>query len=214
VGASCTARTSCVYRLAVAQIADIEALALLEIDGIARAIRAQDEALKRAHVAVLTCAPVSPAKALLVLGGGLANIEEAISAADAVVGSRRIDYLLIPAVHKDVVSALLGQRRKRQCEALAICELATAATTLGAADAAVKTAPVYLGRLHLATGFGGRGFFTLFGQQSDIEAAVERVAQTAGDKLLDHEIIPAPHDELEAAAFVRAWPVDHADPAT
>jgi len=196
---------------AVNEISEIEALALLEIDGIARAVRAQDEALKRAPVTVLTCAPVSPAKALLVLGGPLANIEEALTAADRIIGSRQLDRLLIPAVHPAVVQAMVGRHEKRTTECLAICELTTAAATLEAADAAVKTTPVQIGRLHLATGFGGRGFFTLWGVQSDVEAAIERVVQLSGAKLLDHEVIAAPHDELEAAAFVRAWPVDPAD---
>jgi microcompartment protein CcmL/EutN len=195
----------------VAKTAEIEALALLEIEGIARAVRAEDAALKRAAIEVLTCAPVSPAKALLVLGGPLAHVEEALLAADAVVGARRLDRLLIPAVHHDVVEAMRGRHLKRRAEALAICELQTAAATLEAADAAVKTAPVNLGRLHLATGFGGRGFFTLYGLQSDVEASTERVVQLAGAKLLDWEIIPAPHEELESSAFVRAWPIDPAD---
>ena len=68
-----------------------------------------------------------------------------------------------------------------------------------------------LGRLHLATGFGGKGFFTLWGELAEVEAGVEAVLAKAGERLLDHELIPAPHDELDDAAFVRMWPLDPAD---
>jgi len=38
-------------------------------------------------------------------------------------------------------------------------------------------------------------------------------AGIAREKLLDQEVIPAPHDELDLGLFVRTWPLDPADPA-
>ena len=71
-------------------------------------------------------------------------------------------------------------------------------------------ANVTLGRLHLATGFGGKGYFTLVGEQSEIEAAVQAALALGGERVCDHEIIAAPHDELEQAAFRRPWTLDPA----
>lgn len=193
---------------------DIEALGLLEIEGMARAIRAQDAALKRAPVVVLACAPVSPGKAVLLFGGDVASVAESLADAEAVAGSRCIDRLFLPGVHPSVVSAVQGKRSARASETLAVLELNSLAATVLAADSAVKAADVALGRLHLATGFGGRGFFTLWGAQSHVEAAVAAALAAAGERALDHEIIPAPHDEIDQAAFVRPWPLDPANSAS
>ena len=187
-----------------------EALALYEIDGVPRAVFCQDAALKRAPVTVLACAPVSPGKAILIFAGDVAAVEEAMAAVEAAIGSRQIDRMFLPGIHPGVVCALRGERRPRGAEALAILELVTVAATIEAADAAVKQAQVTLGRLHPATGFGGRGYFTLWGAQYDVEAGVEAAESLAGERLLDVEIIPAPHDELDLAAFKRPWPLDPA----
>jgi microcompartment protein CcmL/EutN len=195
----------------VSQVNDYsEALALLEIDGMPRAIRAQDAALKRAPVIVLTCAPVSPGKAVVVLAGEVAAVEESLAEARAVVGSRLVDLVFLPGVHPGVIASLRGVRHERTREALAVLELSTLAATVLSADAALKTAQVTLGRMHLASGFGGKGFFTLWGEQAEVEAGVAAALDVAGERVLDHEVIFAPHDELDEAAFLRAWPLDPA----
>jgi microcompartment protein CcmL/EutN len=190
---------------------DIEALALLEIDGMPRALLAQDAALKRAPVHVLACAPTSPGKALLLLHGDVAAAEEASRSARAVASSRLIDSLWLPGVHARVVAALQGYRRPAAArEGLAVLEFATVCATLLAMDAAVKCAEVAVGRVHLASGYGGKGFFTLRGSQADLEAAADAASAIVGARLLDCEVLPAPHDELEDAAFVRPWGLDPA----
>lgn len=185
-----------------------EALGLLEIDGLPRAVRAQDAALKRAPVEILACAPVSPGKVILAMGGAVAPVEEALNAADEVAGSARLDRLFLPGIHPAVVAALGGAERRLRAEALGLFELTTVAAAVIGADAAVKTAPVTLGRLHLASGFGGKAWFTLLGEQSDVEAAAAAVQTIAADRLRDYEVIPAPHEELEQGLFVRPWPLD------
>lgn len=196
---------------AVKQIPDHEALGLLEIDGLPRAVRAQDAALKRAPVQILACAPVSPGKAVLIMAGDVASVVESMAEAEAVVGHRCVDRLFLPGIHPAVIAAVHGGRRVRGVEALAVVELSGIAATVEAADAAVKTAGVALGRLHLATGFGGRGFFTLWGAQHEVEAGLEAALERVGERALDHALIPAPHDELDEAVFVRPWGLDPAD---
>jgi len=187
-----------------------DALALFEIDGMPRAVVCQDAALKRAPVEILACAPVSPGKVILIFAGDVAAVEESIAAVETLVGSRRLDHLYLPGVHPAVLTALRGARVARDGAALGIFELATVAASLEAADTAVKNAAVRIGRLHAASGFGGKGYFTVTGNQSDVEAAIAAVIAVAGDRLLDRELIPAPHDELDAAVFRRPWPLDPA----
>ena len=190
---------------------DIEALALLEIDGIARAILAQDAALKRAPVRVLACAPTSPGKTLLLFHGDVASAEESLDAARQVAGSRLLDTLWLPAVHPAVVAALRGARHGPPADAaLAVLECSTAAAALLAADGAVKCSAVRLGRMHLASGYSSK--LTLRGTQADVEAAVAAAQELVGARLLDCEVLAAPHDELEDAAFARPWSLDPALP--
>ena len=189
-----------------------EALALYEIEGVPRAVACQDAALKRAPVEVLACAPVSPGKAILIFAGDVASVEEAMAAVDERLGARALDRLFLPGVHPDVLTALRGERRSRGAGALGVFELSSIAASLQAADAALKNARVEVGRLHAATGFGGKGYFTVIGPQVDVEAALDAVAAAAAERLLDHEVIPAPHDELDDGAFKRPWPLDPAGP--
>jgi microcompartment protein CcmL/EutN len=188
----------------------VEALGLLEIDGLPRAVRAQDAALKRAPVRVLACAPVSGGKVVLALGGEVAVVEEALAAADLVAGSARLDRLWLPGIHPEVLAAVGGARLARGEQALALFELRTVASAILAADAARKVAEVRLGRLHLAAGYGGRAYFLLYGELPDLEAAAEAARAAGGERLADLEIIAAPHPELEQALLVRPWGLDPA----
>ena len=186
-----------------------EALGLLEIDGLPRAVRAQDAALKRAPVEVLACAPVSPGKVVLVLAGAVAPVEEALAAADEIAGKSRLDKLFLPGVHPAILAALAGaEGRANPAAAMGLFELTTVASAILAADAAAKTAPVVIGRLHLAAGFGGKAWFTVLGELADVEAAAAAVQAIAAERLRDYEVIPAPHEELERGLFVRPWPID------
>lgn len=192
------------------KLPDIEALALLEIDGLPRAVLAQDAALKKAPVRILACAPVSPGKALLLFHGDVASVEEALAVAERLAGARCIDRLFLPYVHAGVVAAIGGVQIARRQASLAILELSSVAATLLAADAALKCSDVAIGRMHLASGFGGKGYFTLVGLLSDLEAATEAALGRVGERLLDSELLAAPHDELDQAAFVRPWALDPA----
>lgn len=188
-----------------------EAIGLLEIDGLPRALRAQDAALKRAPVTILACAPVSPNKVVLLLAGDVASVEESLKAAEDGLGSRRIDRLFLPGVHPAVLAAVRGDRLVPNDDPLGIFELATVSATICAADTAVKATHVRIERMHLASGFGGRGYFCLRGEQADVEEASALIASSMGERLLDAEVIAAPHGELQQGAFTRPWNLDPAD---
>ena len=192
-------------------VPEIEALALLEIEGIPSALKAQDEALKMAEIQVVAFAPVSPGKVIFIFAGDVASVEAALAAADESLGPRRIDHLLIPFVHPSVVGALHNERVDAPAgQAIGMLELKTVASGILCADAGVKSADVTLARIHPASGFGGKTFVTFWGDQADVEAAVETAAETAAGNTLDHEIIASPHAELDPNQFVRPWSLDPA----
>ena len=193
------------------QLPDIEALALLEIEGLPTALKAQDAALKQAPVRVVAFAPVTPGKIVFIFAGDVASVEESLEVADVAAGPRRLDKLLLPGVHQDVVKAIHDHRQQaEQGDALGMLELSSVAAGILAADAAIKCADVALLRVHPASGFGGKAFVTLAGYQADVEAAVEAAIELTRERTLDHEVIPMPHSELNPNQFIRPWALDPA----
>lgn len=193
------------------ELAQIEALALLEIDGLPSATKAQDEALKMAPIHVVAFTPVSPGKMIFMFAGDVASVEAALAAADESLGPRRIDRLLLPFIHPSVVEALHNEKVNAPPRtSLGLLEMRTVAAGVKAADAGVKAASVTLSRIHPASGFGGKTFITFFGEQADVEAAVEVAADMGAGDTLDHEVIASAHQELDPNRFVRPWSLDPA----
>jgi microcompartment protein CcmL/EutN len=174
------------------------ALGVLELSSIARGVFCADAMVKKAPVKILRARTVSPGKYVVVLGGGVAEVDESLQAGVAAAGPALVDKLFLPQVHPSVWPAMQGQTPAGPgLDALAVIETATVASTVLAADAAAKAAEVTLLVMRLAIGLGGKGFFTLTGTLDNVEAAV-----LAGQSLLDPsllvgvEIIPRPHDDL------------------
>jgi microcompartment protein CcmL/EutN len=85
-----------------------------------------------------------------------------------------------------------------QLDAIGVLETSTVASALAAADLALKTANVDLLDLRVANGLGGKSFFTLTGEVSDVRAALTAAARQAeaGGHLLRQVVIAQPHPEL------------------
>ncbi len=171
-------------------------LALLEIDGIARGYVAADALVKRAPVRILSAEAVTPGKYLLLFAGEVAEVGEALAAGKAVAEGRLLDELYLPQAHPELLLTLPAPRPLPP-GALGIVETLGAAGALLAADAACKAARVALGTLHLAKGIGGKGYFTLGGEQPDVEAALEAAAgAVAAGGIVEIQLVAAPHPEL------------------
>lgn len=174
------------------------ALGLLEFSSIAAGIVAGDAMVKRAPVDTLHAGTVHPGKYLVLVGGAVAVVEEALTAGRAAAGGALIDELFLPAVDSAVVSALTGGRRVSDGEALGIVETRTVAATLQAADAGVKGAEVVLLEVRLADGLGGKAFALFGGRVTDVEAAVSSAVASlaAADLLVERAVIARLHPEM------------------
>jgi microcompartment protein CcmL/EutN len=178
-------------------------LALLEIDGIARGYVAADALLKRAPVRILSAEAVTPGKYLLLFAGEVAEVGEALATGRAIAGDRLLDQLFLPQAHSELLLTLPAPR-SLPAGSLGIVETLGAAGALLAADAACKAARVSLGTLHLAKGIGGKGYFTLGGEQPDVEAALEAaVSAVAAGGIVETQLVPAPHAELRGPVLAR-----------
>ncbi|HBY93485.1 MAG TPA: propanediol utilization protein, partial [Chloroflexi bacterium] len=63
------------------------AIALLEFESVARGIVAGDAMIKRAPLALLRCGTVQPGRFLVLVGGGEAEVDEALTAGREFPGS-------------------------------------------------------------------------------------------------------------------------------
>lgn len=176
------------------------ALGLLEFDSIAAGIVAADAMAKRAPLGTLHAGTVHPGKYLVLVGGGVAEVLEALAAGRIAGDATAVDELFLPAVHGAVVQALAGRRRRAEREALGVIETCTVAAILGAADAAVKEANVELLDLVLADGLGGKGYALFGGSVTDVECAIERGAASVlpARLLLRSAVIAQLHSEVRA----------------
>jgi microcompartment protein CcmL/EutN len=173
------------------------ALGLLEFDSIAVGIEAGDAMAKRAPIDVIRAGTVHPGRFLVLVGGAVADVEEAMDAGREVGSTVLLDAVLLPHVHPDVVDALGGRRRKPVGEALGVIETGTVAAIIEAADAGLKGARVALLELRLADDLGGKGYLLFDGPVAEVEAAVEIGAgRIAASPNVFQRVIPQLHAEM------------------
>jgi microcompartment protein CcmL/EutN len=178
------------------------ALGILELGSIARGVIVADAAVKRAPALLLMSRPVSGGKHLLMMRGQVAEVEESMAAGRAAAGAALLDELELAYAHEQLWPLLdqpvvgHGWAGDAAAESVAIVETTTVCAAVGAADTAVKTAPVIVRDMRLAAGIAGKAFFTFTGELADVEAAAEAARVYAGARLVAVEIVPRPADEI------------------
>ena len=175
-------------------------IGLLELCSVAKGVEVADTVLKEAQVELLFATPVQPGKYILLYTGSVHDVRTATARGAALAASDLIDQLVIPQVHEQIVPRLRrnGGKITGMLDAIGIVETTTVASAILAADLALKTAGVDLIDFRIANGLGGKSFFTLTGEVSDVRSAVAAGARQAQERgLLAREVvIPAPHPEL------------------
>jgi microcompartment protein CcmL/EutN len=173
------------------------ALGLLELESIAAGIEVGDAMAKRAPIEVLRAGTVHPGKYLVLVGGDVADVEEALEAGREIGGLSVRDVTFLPNIHPDVVEGLRGLRVAAAPEALGVIETATVPAVIRAADAGLKGAHVRLLELRLADDLGGKGYLLFGGDVTDVEAAVETGTAAVGKaRGLHARVIAQLHDEM------------------
>jgi microcompartment protein CcmL/EutN len=187
------------HRLTMTSLAIDPALALLELDSISAGIAAGDAMAKRAPIDVLRAGTVHPGKYLVLIGGSVGDVEEALAAGREVGAEALLDAVFLPDAHPELVDAIGGSCLEAAGEALGVIETATVASIIEAADAGLKGARVRLVELRLADDLGGKGYLLFDGPVSEVEAAIEIGAgRIAGASGLTSRVIPQLHSEMAA----------------
>lgn len=177
-------------------------IGLLELCSVAKGVEVADAVLKEARVEMLFASPVQPGKYIMLYTGSVQDVRASTARGTALAGADLVDQLLIPQVHEQVVPML---RRKGgtitgNLDAIGVVETTTVASSVLSADMALKTATVDLIDFRIANGLGGKSFFTLTGEVSDVRSAIAAGARLAQERgLLAREVvIPRPHPDLVA----------------
>lgn len=183
------------------------ALGVLEIGTIARGVVVADAALKRAPSILLSSRAVSGGKHLVMLEGGVAEVEESMAAGVLAARDALLDKLQL-AMADDQVWPMLGApvappdwTDDPEAEAVAIIETRTVCAAIAAADAAVKAAYVVVRDVRFAVDLAGKAYFTLTGTLDAIEAATAAANEVVGDRLVGLEVIAQPSPDLRGRLF-------------
>jgi len=176
------------------------AIALIELNNIATGIKVGDAMSKKAPIAIISSGTVSHGKFLVLIGGTVASVNESYQEGLRIAGDDCIDSLMLPDVHPRVVTAIGGEFRNVQAEALGILETPSIAINIEAADKAIKGAEVEILKMRLGDGYGGKGFTLFNGKVEDVEAAIEIAQKVTGQKsvTVSISIIPRLHEAMIA----------------
>jgi microcompartment protein CcmL/EutN len=173
------------------------ALALIEVESIARGIVVADAVVKKARVRILMASPVTPGKYLLLFAGEVAEVEESFGAGKAAAEGLLLDAMYLPLAHPELVPAIRGYLKNKPSGAVGIVETQTVASALLSADKALKAANVHLIQSVFAKGIGGKSYYVLSGPLEDVQAGLEAAgASVAPSLLLNTELIAQPGPEM------------------
>lgn len=156
--------------------------------------------LKAASVDVLVARTICSGKYLIVVGGGVSDVEAAIQAGLASGGEAIIDHLMVANVHPTVFPAL-GQSvalGPDDTGALGVLETFSGVSVLAAADVAAKAARITLLRIHVAMALGGKGLCLMTGTVADVRQGMQAAAAEVRRRglLVSEVVIPRPSREL------------------
>ena len=177
---------------------ELKAIAMIELNSIAKGVEAGDEMLKTADVDLIMAQPICAGKYMVLVSGDVDSVERAAEVGKEVAGEFLVDDFVIPNVHSSVFPALTATTRIQDIDSLAVIETFSVASSIMAADAAVKAADVDIIEIRCATGLGGKSFFYLTGDVASLNSAVEAgidVLQGTG-LILSHVVIPSPSRDI------------------
>jgi microcompartment protein CcmL/EutN len=175
-----------------------KAIGVIELKSIPKGVEATDAALKSAGVQVVSAHPSCPGKYEMILTGSISNVTASVEHVKEKFENYIIDSSVMGRIDEQVITALFGTQKSEKTGSLGLIETFSAATTIKAADIAVKTARVDIYDLRVSRGMGGKGVVMLTGEVGDVTAAIEasaNYAKTTG-QLSSYSVIAAPHAEL------------------
>lgn len=165
-----------------------QAIGILELTSIAKGMELGDAMLKSANVDLLVSKTICPGKFLLMLGGDIGAIQQAIETGTSQAGEMLVDSLVLANIHPSVLPAISGLNSVDKRQAVGIVETWSVAACISAADRAVKGSNVTLVRVHMAFGIGGKCYMVVAGDVSDVN--------NAGSSSLKFQLLEMPQGDM------------------
>jgi len=178
----------------------MDSIGVVELSSVAVGYQIEDAMLKAATVEIIVARTICSGKYLIVVGGGVADVETSVQVALNEAEEAVIDHLVLPRVHDSVFPAL-GQTvmlEDGSIGALGVIETFSGTSALAVADMAAKSAQVTLIRIHVAMALGGKGLVMMTGTVADVEAAVAAGSSEASNRglLVARSVISNPSSDL------------------
>lgn len=176
----------------------IHAIGMIEFTSIAKGIEAADIMAKTADVKIQVMKTLCPGKFMVMVSGDVSSVQQSVTAGMELAADTVVDNFVIPNVHPSILPAIGGGNELAVVKAVGIIETYSVASSIEAADAAVKSADVQPVHLHMAFGIGGKAYCILCGEVADIKTAVSTGSQIAAEKgfLVSSIVIPRPHQQV------------------
>ena len=176
----------------------IHAIGMVEFTSIAAGIDAADIMAKTSDVQILVMKTLCPGKFMVLVSGDVSSVQQSINAGAELGSDTLVDQFVIPNVHPSILPAIGGGNEISAVKAIGVIETYTVASSIEAADQAVKAADVEPLRLHMAFGIGGKSYSVLSGEVAAIKAAVAAGSAIAAEKglLVRTIVIPRPHKQV------------------
>lgn len=173
-------------------------LGLIELASIATGFLTADAMVKKAPVRMLLADYRSPGKFIILVTGDVASVDEAMKEGLDVGRLDLLDSLFLPNAHAHLAAVLAGPVQVAALGSLGVIETYSIASCLLAADAAAKAADVVLLEMRLGNQLGGKGYFTMTGEQYAVEAALDAADQviTRREMLYKRVLIAQPHEDM------------------
>ena len=170
---------------------------------ITRGLKVLDALLKRAPVRVLHADRHTPGKFIVFFEGDVASVEESHQEALATVGEFLVDEIFLPHPHSLVGAGLSGKYSEFSGDAILMAEWKHVASTVAALDYSAKLVESRLVDFHLAQTIGGKGYFVLEGDLSDMDYLHSELLSAFEGRFISLDVISRPHEDLVAAMHQR-----------
>lgn len=176
----------------------MHAIGLIESNSIAKGIEFADVMVKTADITILVTKSICPGKYIVLVGGDVSSVNQAVEAALGVAPNVVVDHFVIANIHPSILPAISGGTVVDEVEAIGVLETYSVAATIEATDLAVKAASVTPIRMHLAFGIGGKSYVVFTGDVASVDAAMKIAAGSASQRgfLVNQVVIPRPHQQV------------------
>lgn len=174
------------------------AIGLVELNSIARGVECADAMIKASDVELIMARSTCPGRYLVMVAGDVGSVQNSVNVGKGVATEFLVDDFIIPNVHPSVFPALASSTIIEMINALGIIETYSVASSIIAADGAVKAADITLIEVRCATGLAGKSYASFTGDVGSVRSAMDAALGLINDQgmIQCYAVIPSPAKDL------------------